>query len=71
MSQKSATFANLIIRSGLSMSQIARESGVSLATVSKVAAGTRTPSVRVALQLSVVMGCTWVDIIQSTMKEAA
>ena len=64
-------FANLVVRSGKSMSQIARESGVSLATVSKVAAGVRTPSIHVALHLASAMGCTWVDIVQATNKEAA
>ena len=71
MTRTSATFANLVMRSGLSMSQIARESGVSLSTISKIASGTRRPSIKVALQLSPTMGCTWVDIVQATMKEAA
>lgn len=59
------TFAELLARSGKSMSRIARESGISISMVSRVASGDRIPSLSMVFKLASAIG-----VHPSTMLEA-
>ena len=61
------TFTNLIMKSGMSMSQIARDSGLSLSTISKIAAGTRKPSLATVVYLAGTMGVSKMEVIDAIL----
>jgi len=50
------TFANLVTRSGKTMAQIARDSGLSLSTISRLASGDRLPSITTLVGLAKAIG---------------
>jgi transcriptional regulator with XRE-family HTH domain len=47
------------------MSQIARDSGISLSHISKISGGTRNPSLPVLAAMSDALGCEEQDIIEA------
>ncbi len=59
------TFNQLITMSGKTMTQIAAESGLSLATISKIAKGTRKPSVRTLCVLTRALGANLEQVAEA------
>jgi transcriptional regulator with XRE-family HTH domain len=58
-------FANILTRSGKSMSQVSRETGLSLSHISKMASGTRRPGVEAAILLSRALGVGVEDMLRA------
>ena len=65
-----STFAALIQQSGQSMSQIARDSGVSLSHISKIASGDRKPSLPTVVHLAATIGVDRMVLIDAIFGEA-
>lgn len=68
------TFASLVSKSGKSLSQIARESDISLSMVSRIQSGDRTPSLAVLISVARALGVPTselVDAVEVELEKAA
>ena len=62
---KKVYITNLIIKSGKSMTQVAKDAGISLAHLSKISGGTRMPSVETVSKLAEVFGVSEQEVLSA------